>query len=77
VNDEDWDEEGDAALHEQLGSLLRESAPPAPPRLHDRAVGRIRAEREALLVARALTGALMRVAEALPDYLAPAHRRRS
>lgn len=69
--DDDWVEEdpGDPALHAELGALLRGDAPVAPPRVERRALGRIRAERDALLLARTLGGALLRVAAALPTYL--------
>ena len=74
---DDWVEEdpGDPALHAELASLLRAAAPAAPPVVERRALGRIRAERDLLLIARTLGGALARVAAALPDYLSDPRRR--
>lgn len=74
---EDWvaDDPGDPALHAELASLLRAAAPAAPPVVERRALGRIRVEREARVIASALGGALLRVAAALPDYLADRRRR--
>ena len=74
---DDWVDEdpGDPALHAELASLLRAAAPVAPPVVANRALGRIRVEREVLLIARTLGGALARVAAALPDYLSDPRRR--
>lgn len=74
---EDWVDEdpGDPALHAELASLLRASAPAAPAVVERRALGRIRVEREVFLIARTLGGALARVAAALPDYLPDPRRR--
>lgn len=71
MSDEDWidDDPGDPALHAELGALLRGEAPAAPPRLERRALGRIRLEREVIVVAQTLGDALWRVAAALPTYL--------
>jgi hypothetical protein len=73
VNGPDWIDEdpGDPALHAELAGLLRAHAPPAPHAVQRRALGRIHAEREILLLARTLGGALLRVMAALPDYLSP------
>lgn len=61
---------GDPALHAELAGLLRAHAPAAPQAVQRRALSRIHAEREILLLGRTLGGALLRVAAALPDYLA-------
>lgn len=71
----DWVEgdPGDPALHAELAGLLRAHAPRAPHAVQHRALSRIHAEREILLLARTLGGALMRVLGALPDYVPRTH----
>jgi hypothetical protein len=71
----DWVEgdPGDPVLHAELAGLLRAQAPRAPQAVQHRALSRIHAEREILLLARTLGGALLRVLGALPDYLPSSH----
>lgn len=71
----DWVEgdPGDPVLHAELADLLRAQAPRAPHAVQHRALSRIHAEREILLLARTLGGALLRVLGALPDYVPRTH----
>lgn len=58
------------ASSDRVADALREAAVPAPESLTRRAVGRIRLERDALLLARTVLGAAARVARAVPGYVA-------
>lgn len=58
-----------------LAETLRGDTAPAPEAVTRRAVGRIRLESDALLLARTVLGAAARVARAVPDYLLRGPRR--
>lgn len=60
-----------------LATALDDDAPQAPERVAARALGRVRVESTALLLARTFAGAGARVARALPAYLGADRQGRS